>query len=77
MRGAEQRGYITARGTRTQRGGMQAMVANILLDLARFVGLFAAVLAIIFIFPFVMMVFFRRTFLGNPEKNLDTIRRVK
>jgi hypothetical protein len=56
---------------------MHAMVANILLDLARFVGLFAAVLAIMFIFPFVMMVFFRRFFLGNPEKDLNTIRRVK
>ena len=53
------------------------MVANIILDLARFVGLFAIVLAIIFIFPFVMMVFFRGFFLGNPEKNLNSIRRVK
>ncbi|GEM_PF-6458512 len=53
------------------------MVANILLDGARFVGLFAAVLAIMFIFPFIMMIFFRRFFLGNPEKNLNTIRRVK
>ncbi len=53
------------------------MVANILLDLVRFVGLFAAVLAIIFIFPFILMVFFRRFFLGNPEKDLNTIRRVK
>jgi hypothetical protein len=56
---------------------MQAMVANIVLDLARFVGLFAAVLAIMFVFPFVMMVFFRRFFLGNPEKDLNSIRRVK
>lgn len=53
------------------------MVANIVLDLVRFVGLFAVVLAIIFIFPFVMMVFFRRFFLGNPEKDLNSIRRVK
>lgn len=53
------------------------MVANIVVDLARFVGLFAAVLAIMFVFPFIMMIFFRRFFLGNPEKNLNTIRRVK
>lgn len=53
------------------------MVANILMDVVRFVGLFAAVLAVIFLFPFIMMVFFRRFFLGNPEKDLNSIRRVK
>ncbi|MDQ6601356.1 MAG: hypothetical protein M3176_13750 [Chloroflexota bacterium] len=53
------------------------MVANILLDLVRFVGLFAAVLAIMFVFPFIMMIFFRRFSLGNPDKDLNTIRRVK
>ncbi len=53
------------------------MVANILLDLVRFVGLFAAVLAIMFIFPFILMIFFRRFCLGNPQKDLNTIRRVK
>lgn len=53
------------------------LVANILIDGAKFIALFAAVLAVMFLFPFLMMVFFRRVFLGNPEGKLDTIRRVK
>ncbi len=53
------------------------MVASILVDAVKFVALFAAVLAIIFIFPFLLMVVFRRIFLGNPEGPLSTIRRVK
>jgi hypothetical protein len=51
--------------------------ANILIDAVKFVALFAAVLAVMFLFPFLMMVFFRRFFLGNPDGKLDTIRRVK
>ncbi len=53
------------------------MVASILVDAVKFVVLFAAVLAIIFIFPFLLMVVFRRIFLGNPGGPLSTIRRVK
>lgn len=53
------------------------MVANILVDGVKFIALFAAVLAVMFLFPFLLMVFFRRFFLGNPEGTLNTIRRVK
>jgi hypothetical protein len=56
---------------------MRAMVANVLVDLVKFVVLFAAVLALMFVFPFLLMVFFRRFFLGNPEGKLNTIRKVK
>jgi len=56
---------------------MVFMVANVLVDLVKFVGLFAGVLAIMFFFPFVLMIFFRRVFLGNPDSRLDTIRKVK
>jgi hypothetical protein len=61
----------------TQWGGVRAMVANVLTEGVKFIALFAAVLAVMFLFPFLMMVFFRRFFLGNPDKKLDTIRRVK
>jgi hypothetical protein len=63
--------------TETQRGGKRAMVASILVDAVKFVVLFAAVIAVIFVFPFLMMVVFRRIFLGNPDGPLSTIRRVK
>jgi hypothetical protein len=53
------------------------MVANVLVDAVKFVALFGAVLAVMFLFPFLMMIFFRRFFLGNPDGKLDTIRRVK
>lgn len=53
------------------------MVANVLLDAVKFVALFGGVLVVMFLFPFLMMIFFRRFFLGNPEGKLDTIRRVK
>ena len=53
------------------------MVANVLAEGVKFVALFAAVLAVMFLFPFLMMVFFRRFFLGNPDKKLNTIRKVK
>lgn len=53
------------------------MVANILIDGVKFVALFAAVLAVMFVFPFLMMVFFRRFCLGSPSGKLDTIRKVK
>ncbi len=56
---------------------MVFMVANVLVDLVKFVELFAGVLAIMFFFPFVLMIFFRRVFLGNPDSRLDTIRKVK
>jgi hypothetical protein len=54
-----------------------AMVANVLAEGVKFVALFAAVLAVMFLFPFLMMVFFRRFFLGNPDGKLNTIRKVK
>lgn len=53
------------------------MVANVLVDLGKFVVLFGVVLAIMFVFPFVMMAFFRRFCLGSPDKHLNTIRKVK
>ncbi len=53
------------------------MLANVLVDAVKFVGLFAGILAIMFVFPFLMMIFFRRFFLGNPEGKLNTIRKVK
>jgi hypothetical protein len=53
------------------------MVANVLAEGVKFVALSAAVLAVMFLFPFLMMVFLRRFFLGNPDGKLDTIRKVK
>jgi hypothetical protein len=55
--------------------GMRAMVvfASALGDAVRFIGLFAVVLIVGFLFPFVMMAVFRAIFLGNPTK-LNTIR---
>jgi hypothetical protein len=55
--------------------GMRAMVlfASALGEAARFIGLFAAVIVVGFLFPFVMMAVFRAIFLGNPDK-LNTIR---
>jgi len=47
--------------------------ASVIGEIARFVGLFAAVLVVCFLFPFVMMWVFRGIFLGNPDK-LNTIR---
>jgi hypothetical protein len=69
------RNLTTVRGT--QRGGVRAMVANVLVDTVKFVALFGGVLLVMFLFPFLMMVFFRRFFLGNPEGKLNTIRKVK
>jgi hypothetical protein len=53
------------------------MVANVLVEGVKFIALFAAVLAVMFVFPFLLMVFFRRFFLGNPGDKLNTIRKVK
>ena len=56
---------------------VRAMVANVSGRRVKFIALFAAVLAVMFVFPFLLMVFFRRFFLGNPDKKLNTIRKVK
>jgi ABC-type Mn2+/Zn2+ transport system permease subunit len=50
--------------------GMRAMVvlASLIGEAAKFVGMFAAAVVICLVFPFVMMVVFRATFLGNPNK---------
>jgi hypothetical protein len=55
--------------------GMRAMVlyASLIGEIVRFVGLFAAVILVCLVFPFVLMLIFRAIFLGNPEK-LNTIR---
>ena len=47
--------------------------ASVIGELAKFVGLFAAVLVVGLIFPFVLMAVLRAMFLGNPDK-LNTIR---
>lgn len=56
--------------------GRRAMVASLIGETARFVALFAAVIAVIVVFPFLLMVVFRVLFLGNPEK-LRTIKKYR
>lgn len=49
------------------------MVASLIGESVRFIGLFVAVIAVGFVFPFLLMFVFRLLFLGNPEK-LRTIK---
>jgi hypothetical protein len=55
--------------------GMRAMVvyASLIGEIAKFVGMFAAVIVVGLVFPFLLMFILRAMFLGNPDK-LNTIR---
>lgn len=50
---------------------------TLLFDAIKAVGALGAVLALIVVFPFLLMWFFRRISIGTATKNLNTIRKVR
>jgi len=53
------------------------VIASLLIDLVKTAGTIVAVIALFFVFPFVMIWFLKRIGLGTPKGSAATIRKVR
>lgn len=53
------------------------MVASVVIEAVKFVGFLGGVVAVMFVFPFILMWLFRHFALGTQRDHLNTIRKIR